>query len=252
MRDKRLVAASFSRAAQSYDQVANLQRRIADQLRLWLPVDSHETVLDLGCGTGYANAWLSGLSDQLINLDLAEGMLSFARQRGAEGCFVGGDAEALPLRDASVDLIWSSLALQWSEQPQALMSELARVLRPGGRLLISTLGPSTLHELRSSWRSVDQHQHVNQFYSPDTWISVDTALELVRQQQAKEVEYYKDVSLLLRELRALGAHNLNPERRQGLGGQSALRAMMQFYQGYRNERGLPASYEVHYLEFIRQ
>lgn len=252
MRDKRLVAASFSRAATSYDQVANLQRRIADRLRRWLPDGAYATVLDLGCGTAYANPWLSPLADRLINLDLAEGMLRFSRERGAQGDFVGGDAESLPLRDESVDLIWSSLALQWSEAPGELMRELERVLRPNGRLMISTLGPKTLNELRTSWGSVDQHQHVNQFYSPTAWLEVDTSLALVRHQQVLETEYYQEVSHLLRELRALGAHNVNPERRKGLGGQSALRAMMQFYEGYRTPVGLPASYEVHYLEFIRR
>lgn len=252
MRDKRLVAASFSRAAPAYDRVAGLQRRIADQLSSWLPGACVPTLLDLGSGTGYANAWLAKRSECLINLDLAEGMLNFARASASKGVFVAGDAEALPLADGSVDLLWSSLALQWSEQPQLLMQELARVVKPGGRLLISTLGPSTLYELRESWAAVDQGQHVNNFISPQQWFSVDVPLRCVRHQTDTEVELYAEVGQLLRELRTLGAHNVNPERRHGLGGQVALKGMMQHYQRYRTAQGLPATYEVHYLEFIRQ
>lgn len=252
MRDKRLVAASFSRAAASYDRVAGLQRRIADQLSLWLPDGGANVVLDLGSGTGYANNWLASRAGLLLNVDLAEGMLSFARSVGSQGVFAAGDAEALPLADASVDLLWSSLALQWSEQPELLMQELARVVRPGGRLLISTLGPQTLYELRDAWAAVDPGQHVNKFVAPQEWLAVDVPLECVRHQQNTEVELYAEVGQLLRELRALGAHNVNPERRQGLGGQAALKAMMHEYQSYRTEAGLPATYEVHYLEFVRK
>jgi len=252
MRDKRLVAASFSRAAPKYDRVAGLQRRIADQLSHWLPESEFNSVLDLGSGTGYANRWLAPRSQCLINLDLAEGMLNFARGSGSQGCFLAGDAEALPLADASVDMLWSSLALQWSEQPQLLMQELARVLKSGARALISTLGPKTLYELRDSWAAVDEGQHVNQFISPSEWFAVDVPLDCIRHEITSEVELYAEVGQLLRELRTLGAHNVNPERRQGLGGQAALKGMMQHYQRYRTAEGLPATYEVHYLEFIRR
>jgi len=252
MRDKRLVAASFSRAAPRYDLVAGLQRRIADQLATWLERQQVERVLDLGSGTGYANSWLSQRADQLVSIDLAEGMLSFARARGCQGSHIVGDAESLPLADSSVDLIWSSLALQWSEQPEVLINELCRVVRPGGRIFVATLGPSTLFELRESWAAVNELQHVNQFISPSEWFGYSFPLELVRHKQSTEVEYYSEVGRLLRELRTLGAHNVNPKRRQGLGGQAELKAMMQHYQHFRTEQGIPASYEVHYLEFIRR
>ena len=252
MRNKRLVAASFSRAAPRYDRVAGLQRRIADQLASWLPDSRVERALDLGSGTGYANNWLSERAEQLVNVDLAEGMLSFAQSQGCKGSHVAGDAESLPLADNTLDLLWSSLALQWSEQPEALITELCRVMRPGGRILISTLGPSTLFELRESWASVNEQQHVNRFIPPSEWLGYQLPLELVRHEQSTEVEYYAEVGHLLRELRTLGAHNVNPERRQGLGGQAELKAMMQHYQQFRTVQGIPASYEVHYLEFIRR
>lgn len=254
MRDKRLVAASFSRAAASYDQVAQLQRAIADQLAAWLPAEPVETLIDLGSGTGYSNSVLQPLaSEHLVSIDLAEGMLAFSRGNGARGRFVAGDAENLPLADRSVDLLWSSLALQWSEQPDALFAELARVLRPGGRVLLSTLGPDTLTELKQSWAQVDAHQHVNSFMEISRWLEFAAGLELVRHQPETRVQQYRELNQLLRELRALGAHNVNPDRPQGLGGQGSLKQMIRAYEQFRSEDGLlPATYEVHYLEFIRR
>ena len=253
LRDKRLVAASFSRAAQTYDGVARLQREIADKLGSWLDDEPLEQVLDLGCGTGYANRWLSRRSVlPLINLDIAEGMLGFARQQGCLGLFVTGDAEQLPLDDQSVDCVWSSLAVQWSEQPDALFKELYRVVRPGGRILVSTLGPSTLNELRSAWTGTDQLQHVNQFMSIERWLGFAGAMQLRRHIKDIRVERYSELSVLLRELKALGAHNVNPDRRPGLGGQKSLKTMYKNYEHFRDQQGyLPATYEVHYLEFKR-
>ncbi len=254
MRDKRLVAASFSRAAVTYDAVAQLQRDVADCLADWLPDSQLCQVVDLGSGTGYASQWLNELTENpLLNLDLAEGMLSFARDQGHQGFYVAGDAEALPLADQSVDLIWSSLALQWSENPEALFAELSRVLKPGGRILLSTLGEGTLNELRTSWSTVDQHVHVNRFERIDNWLALAQELTLLRHKTQIRTERYHDLSKLLRELKYLGAHNVNSQRRSGLGGQSGLKAMFQAYERFRDVDGyLPASYEVHYIEFIRR
>jgi len=253
LRDKRLVAASFSKAANRYDQVANLQRRIADHLSQWLGHESAEVALDLGSGTGYANAWLAGCSTRLINLDLAEGMLRYARSLNNEGSFTVGDAECLPLADQSCDLIWSSLALQWSEQPTLLFNELARVTSPGARVLIATLGPETLCELREAWAKVDQHQHVNRFIDVDQWLTHANAFERVRHEQVREVERFDTVSQLIRSLRDLGAHNVNPDRAPGLGGQRSLRKMIELYAiDSTHKQQVPATYDVHYIELKRR
>lgn len=247
------MAASFSRAAQRYDQVAQLQRRIADHLSDWIGDHQVNTALDLGCGTGYANAWLSAASSTLLNLDIAEGMLCQARSLNVKGQFIVGDAENLPLADQTCDFIWSSLALQWSEQPTYLFNELARVTRPGAQVLIATLGPDTLFELRDAWASVDQHQHVNRFINVDQWLAHANEFELVRHEQVYEIERFYHVPQLLRELRALGAHNVNPDRAPGLGGQDPLRKMIEAYKtDDTQDRPVPATYDVHYIELKRR
>ncbi|MCF5632699.1 methyltransferase domain-containing protein, partial [Pseudomonas syringae] len=113
--DKRQVAASFSRAAGSYDSVAELQRSVGHQLLACLPAGlSPSRWLDLGCGTGYFSRALAQTFDSSegIALDIAEGMLRHAQPLGGAQHFVAGDAEHLPLRDRSCELIFSSLAVQ--------------------------------------------------------------------------------------------------------------------------------------------
>ena len=256
-RDKRKVAQAFSRAAGSYDTVAQLQRDIADQLMQWLPPQVDGNLLDLGCGTGYAAPYLRQRYPQapLLHLDLAHGMLSYAReQRPVAGAhYLCGDAEELPLAESSIDLIWSSLAVQWCEQPERLMDELKRVLKPGGRCMLATLGPHTLHELKQAWAAVDDDVHVNSFVPLSQLLEHNRGLTLVRSETEHRVLRYSRLQELMHELKALGAHNVNRRREQGLSSRQRLIRLLEAYEQQRLDDGtLPATYEVYYLELRKE
>ncbi|RLQ22174.1 malonyl-[acyl-carrier protein] O-methyltransferase BioC [Seongchinamella sediminis] len=247
------VALSFSRAAPRYDSVAMLQRDVGTALldQLDRLEQTPATVLDLGSGTGYFCPELRGRfpAAAYIGLDLAEGMVRYAREHhpGAEAWLVG-DAEALPLASHSVDLIFSSLALQWCHRSDLLFAELARVLRPGGRCVFSTLGPQTLRELRAAWAAVDQHQHVNRFLPLEVLqqsLRQQDGLALQVGEQAYRMEYAR-VGELLNELKTLGAHNVNRDRPAGLGHRRVLQGMMRAYEDWREEGMLPATYQVYF------
>ena len=164
-RDKHLVAQSFGRAALSYDGVAEFQRDIGAGLLQRLPHRAATQVLDMGCGTGATLAALGERYPQsaVMALDIAEDMLRAARTRSTAARWLCADAESLPLADGCVDVMFSNLALQWCEDLRAAFGEFARVLAPNGDLLLSTLGPDTLWELRAAWRTIDKHEHVNRF-----------------------------------------------------------------------------------------
>lgn len=250
--DKREVARSFSLAADSYDAVADLQRRVADELAQRLPATCGAAA-DLGCGTGYSLPELLPRAERVFALDLAEGMLQTVRARQPSIQAAVADAEDLPLADDSLDLVFSSLAVQWCENHAALMQELHRVLRPGGRALLATLGPATLNELRQAWEQVDEFQHVNRF-APRSAIEgsiADSGLQLLAWDEVTEQMKYQALSELMRELKQLGAHNVNQARPTGLTGRARLRALTAAYEAYREpgaEGLLPASYQVWYLQ----
>ena len=247
------VAQSFSRAAQQYDSVAGLQREVGTALMAGLETcfAAPTKVLDLGSGTGYFCPQLVSRypGADYMGLDLAEGMVRFSRAHYPEtGSWLVADAEALPLASESIDLIFSSLALQWCHRPALLFAELARVLRPGGRCLFATLGPQTLKELRSSWAAVDQHQHVNSFLPAEILteaVGNDARMTLTLREQTYCMEYRK-VSELLHELKTLGAHNVNRDRPSGLMGRRALQGMMRAYEDWREAGVLPATYQVYF------
>ncbi len=249
--DKRQVAASFSRAAASYDSVAALQRDVGNQLLQRLPPGfGAPRWLDLGCGTGHFTRALGTrfADSEGLALDIAEGMLNHARPLGGATHFIAGDAERLPLQDSTCDLIFSSLAVQWCADFQAVLGEAFRVLKPGGIFAFASLCVGTLYELRDSWRQVDGLVHVNRFreFARYQQLCAASGLRTVSLENRPHVLHYPDVRSLTHELKALGAHNLNPGRPGGLTGRARILRLVEAYEQFRQCAGLPATYQVVY------
>lgn len=249
--DKRQVAASFSRAAASYDSVAELQRNVGNALLERLPEGLQpRRWVDLGSGTGYFSRALAGTYADAygVAVDIAEGMLQHARPLGGAQAHVVGDAERLPLASASVDLLFSSLAVQWCSDFAAVLGEARRSLQPGGVMAFASLCVGTLGELRDSWQAVDGMVHVNRFRRFEDYQQLCGAsgLQVISLEQVPDVLYYPDVRGLTHELKALGAHNLNPGRPGGLTGRARMTGLLQAYEQFRQPQGLPATYQVVY------
>ncbi len=255
-REKKLVAASFSRAASSYDSAAALQRDVATKLLEYGQFGACERVLDLGCGTGAISSQLAA-RHEVVALDIAQGMLNFARARNAlsAASWLCADAENLPLADASVDAVFSSLALQWCENIGAVFLEIERVLRDGGVAVISTLGPATLRELREAWQAVDARVHVNQFADRAVIEKalLRSGLTLLSWQEEERVLRYRELRELMRELKEIGAHNVNAARPDGLTSRERLQRFSAAYDVQRDMEGLlPATYQVWYLRLAKR
>lgn len=252
--DKRLVGLSFGRAARDYDAVARLQRAVADTLLPVLPRDvAPGVIVDVGAGTGYCTRRLAGLypAASLTALDLAHGMLLRLRERaGPRLTLVCGDAENLPLRSGSVDVVFSSLAIQWCQDAAAAFGEFARVLRPGGTLAFSTFGPATLVELRESWARVDGYRHVLEFTAPAELSAglQGAGFRVVALRSEEKVLSYPSVDALMRELKGLGARNMAAGRPRHLTGKKAMRDMMGVYESRNGSGGgqIPATFQIIY------
>lgn len=253
--DRRGVRAAFDRASASYESAARLQASVAGELlsRLTVFGFTPQVVLDLGAGTGRATAQLKRRYPhaQVIALDLSAGMLHEARRhqrlwrRFARVC---ADAQRLPLRAASVDLVFSSLMLQWCEPLHEAFAEVRRVLKPSGFFAFSTFGPATLTELRAAWAAADDYSHVNHFIDVhDVGGALlragltEPVLDVDRHELA-----YPDVLALMRDLKALGAHNVTRGRPRTLLGRAHFTRMQHAYERARQGGRLPATFEVVY------
>ena len=253
--DRAGVRASFDRASASYEAAAGLQARVAAELleRLAVFAFAPGVVLDLGAGTGRVARELKRRYRRalVIALDLAPGMLREARRyqqwwrRFERVC---GDALRLPLADASVDVVFSSLMLQWCEPLDAALAECRRVLKPDGFFAFSTFGPDTLHELRGAWASADGYNHVNHFV--DVHEVGDALVRAGFMEPVLDVDRvevgYPDALSLMRDLKAIGAHNVTAGRPRALAGRARLKRMQDAYEAFRRDDRLPATYEVIY------
>ena len=253
--DKNAIRSSFDRAASSYDQYAVLQREIESRLleRLEFQRLEPSMILDLGCGTGSASRTLTGQFPQagVIALDWAPAMLAKvgAGQKTRNGLStLCADMHSLPLAARSIDLIFSSLAMQWSYDLPAVFSEFRRIMKADAMLVFTCFGPDTLNELKQAWRAVDDLPHVNDY--PDMHDIGDELLAAGFREPVMDTERltleYPDVMSLMRELKGIGAHNVASQRSHGLTGKTRLKNMMQAYEPFRRGDRYPASYEIIY------
>lgn len=253
--DPKAVQRAFDSASHRYDEHAVLQHEVASRLlsRLSYLRIKPGLILDIGAGTGRPTNELMRRypAAKILALDLSVSMLKVARKRGRilkRPAVVCAHAQQLPLADASVDMVFSSLSLQWCDQPDKAFSEIHRVLKPDGLVLFSTFGPDTLKELRSSWSEVDRREHVHGFV--DMHDVGDVMVQAGLQEPVMEREMitltYERVRDVMRDLKYIGASNALQNRSRGLMGKDKLRQLEASYEKWRRDGRLPASYEVVY------
>ena len=249
--DKKKVAASFSGAANSYDSASRLQRQVGKKLLSLLPDKSRQdTVIDLGCGTGFFVKPLleKHVSATIIGVDIAQGMLKVARsEQSLIDIWLCADAEKIPLADNSVDVVFSNLAFQWCSQLPILAQEIARIVKPGGRLAFTSVASGTLSELKASWVEVDSYVHVNKFLDSEKWkIAFSQEGFDFQEYQAQSYKLvYRDIFHLMRELKDLGAHNLNAGQKKSMTSLKNMRALIGAYDKFRDSQGkLPATWQI--------
>jgi malonyl-CoA O-methyltransferase len=268
MSRKNRIRSAFDRAAGSYDRAAWLQQDVARHLEKQLTAveTPPSVVLDLGCGTGSALAVLRTRFPQarLIGLDFAFEMAARAHRRSKPSMHVENmqshhgpqqphlicaDMERLPIKAGSVDLVWSSLALQWADKPDIAFGEIRRILIPGGQLLFSSLGPDTLKELRAAFGVVDAYTHVNRFHDIQHLRELLIAAGFNQPILDRKIQIlaYENVKSLLRDLKSIGAQTIvtGPPRR-GLMSRDAWQRLEDNYERLRQSGRLPATYEVIY------
>ncbi len=243
------IAKSFGSASASYDVSARLQRYSGKQLMTWLPNRNDLTVLDLGCGTGFFTNILSDRYKQVLGLDISTKMLKFANEKRDNSiAWIEADAYKLPLATGCVDLVYSNLMIQWCDNLSIVLDEIIRILKPGGLFIFSTLTESTLFELKSSWKQVDDDQHVIDF---KTEAEIE---QLMNSSQSKLIEHnckdiileYENVLHLARELKGLGASQVPKKKSKGLAGKDKWQKMMESYQDFVEPNGVyPATYRVY-------
>lgn len=249
---KTAVAQHFSAAAPRYDLVAHLQRKVCQQLLSYLPTHLQpQHCVDLGAGTGYASKLLRQRfkSTQITAVDMALGMLQHMQKHQLAEQYLCADMEALPLAPLSTDLIFSSLAMQWSLDLKTALQQCLDCLRPNGYLVFSTVLEGSLFEFKNSWAQVDNLLHINTFRTTSQYraLCTNSGFNLVLMQPHTHRYFYSQLNHLRHELRDLGANYVHAKRQAHLAARQRWHTLQQAYEQYRTPQGLPATWHIFYV-----
>ena len=151
----RVASESFRRQGADWDEMRALELpATAVEAALVSLVPEHDVgrLLDIGTGTGRVLELLAPRISQGVGVDASKAMLALARARlaraGLMHCSVRlADMYRLPLAEASFDIAVMQMVLHYAEEPAGVLAEVARVLRPGGRLIVIDLAPHGRDEL---------------------------------------------------------------------------------------------------------
>jgi malonyl-CoA O-methyltransferase len=259
--DKARIKRAFSRAAHTYDECGTLQSEVGRKLEGLIPDSlAPRTVLDVGCGTG---GILAGLKNRfpgasVVGCDIALAMLGVARRKAVDASarFVGSDFERLAFKDGSIDLAVSNLAYQWSTDMERALAELSAALSENGGFVMSTLGPATLMELKTSFMNAEEV-----FWLPRTRLMNFIDMETLKETAGKArldvaalsfervVKEYADFWELLRSLKGIGAANPNISS-SAVAGRALLKETARTYKEMfpsDNGSGIRATYDIIYM-----
>lgn len=131
---------------ESYGRTGAFVHQLAGGVLEWLDAQPGERILDLGCGDGQLTLRLAASGAQVTGADLSPEMAAAARARGVDAQVA--NAEALPFAGAAFDAVFSNAALHWMRHQDAMLAEVFRVLRAGGRFVAEMGGHGNIAALR--------------------------------------------------------------------------------------------------------
>jgi len=224
----------FDRAATHFDEFDFVHAVTRDGLfaRLEPMVIEANTIVDLGCATGTACKALAKRfrGARVIGVDQSPKMLHLATRKKswlAKHSFMEASADAIPLADQSVDLVFCNQLLPWLDDAQPVFAEVNRLLRKGGLFVFASLGPDSFSELRHAWQASDHGVHVNHF--PDMHDLGDAAVRVGLSDPVLDVDRltvtYEDSAALFRDLTGSAARNCLADRALSLTGKDRFAAM---------------------------
>jgi trans-aconitate methyltransferase len=143
---------------QSYGREGAFVHQLAGGVVEWLAPQPGERILDLGCGDGQLTERLAATGAIVTGVDASVAMVEAARARGITADHA--QAELLPYSDATFDAVFSNAALHWVRRQDAMLSEVRRVLLPGGRFVAEMGGHGNIAAIRVAFMAVlARHGH---------------------------------------------------------------------------------------------
>lgn len=253
--DKDLISLRFSQAAETYEQSAEVQCRVADRLLRMLDEELPEackpdSLLEIGCCTGLLTGRIMARFPdlrRLVTSDLVQAFEPRVRQKlgnsRVDYTFLAGDIEKTRL-SGQFDLILSSSTLHWIRDLPALLARLRTHLTRNGLLAFSLYGPENLLEIRATTDMGLRYRGMTELLA-----MLSGHYQVLASDQSVETLWFSDPIAVLRHLRATGVNSLARETWT----RSRLRAFSRSYEeqfSAHNMRGRGVSLRYHPLYFV--
>jgi len=253
--DKERIAREFSRHAGTYDKFASLQNSLAKELVNSVRAFkiSPKTILDIGTGTGEVAFLLQNVfrDAKITGCDIAPGMIERAKQknRSKNITFEVCDAEIMPYKDKTFDLVVSNTTYQWVENLYRAFAEADRVLKPSGHFVFITFGPDSLNELKRAYRlTVDEkaeYLHEYMTVSEIGTILENAGFKVVSLSSRSVRSVYDNFREMQKTIKNIGALNASTKLPKGLRSKKRIRDFEKYYEDhYMLGDNIYATYEV--------
>ena len=239
------IGFNFSKYAHTYDKNAQLQKMMAGKLASFLPNTMPKRILEIGCGTGMFTKYLLAKPAEKIYLnDISNEMIKNMRLKLTLPPYIqiiAGNAEFLKFQ--LVDMITANAVFQWFSDPKYILNRLKKYIKPNGRLIFSTFGPSSLKELRITARMNSPIP----LHSENKWINLinESGMTLSSSANEQYKTFYPNAFQLLKNLQQLGAAPIR------MASSKQLRRIINDYdQSYLTKKGVYANWELLYFSVI--
>jgi malonyl-CoA O-methyltransferase len=155
--------------------------------------------------------------------------------------------EQLPLKENTMDAAICAFALQWINNPNDVITALARTLKPHAPLLLYSFSEGTLHELRDATRHAGMQHIVSAFHPAKRYAEWAEAagLQMIEFSEQTHTQYFAHVDDIFSTLKHMGATNSLSQRTKGLGSREKLKNLTSSYQQlFTTSKGIPVSWKV--------
>jgi SAM-dependent methyltransferase len=158
----------------AYGEHGSFVHELASGVLESLAAKPGEHILDLGCGDGQLTRRIAAKGASVVGVDASPDMIAAARALGIQA--EQASAESLPFEKATFDAVFSNAALHWVRDQDAMMAEVHRVLKPGGRFVAEMGGHGNIAAIRVALMAVlarhgfaDREDNVNYYPTPESY-----------------------------------------------------------------------------------
>ena len=173
-RERRVTVTTQTWDPLAYGKNGKFVHGLASGVLEWLAAKPGERILDLGCGDGQLTHRIAANGATVVGVDTSPEMVAAARELGIVA--MEASAESLPFSDHAFDAVFSNATLHWVRNQDAMLAEVRRVLKPGGRFVAEMGGHGNIAAIRVALAAVlARHGHdgrgdtVNYYPTPESY-----------------------------------------------------------------------------------